>query len=319
MRKLAIAALVLVTLLALGHGSGSQPTRDSVAAATKELGLDFESSFVDVGEVTLHVVSVGPPDGPPVLLLHGYPEFWYAWRGPAAELARAGFRVVMPDQRGYHLSDKPSGSGSYTYQKLAADMIGLLDAQGHAEVALGAQDQGGRVAWRLVMESPERFSRFAVIDIGHPKGYADFQSDEETVSWYRTFLQIPWLPGFTARLGNWWLLASNLRATSVEGAFPDEELDFYRFAWDHDGAIHSMGEWYRAPHELITGNQQVVVPTLFILAENDAFIPSDASRAGMKFLDNGELLELGSGTHWVAGEEPERIGQILIDFFTQAD
>ena len=243
MRSLATTAIVVVLLLAAGHWSGSQPERDSVAAASEELGVDFEGRRVDVGEVTLHVVFAGPEDGPPVVLLHGFPEFWYAWRGPAAVLARAGFRVIVPDQRGYNLSDKPSGDAAYSLAKLVPDVVGLVDALGYERVALGAQDMGAGVAWRLVQTEPSRVSRFAVIDVGHPQGYADVETEEETISWYRTFLQIPWLPGYTARLGDWWLLASNLRATSAPGAFPDEELDQFRSAWDRDGAIHSMGDW----------------------------------------------------------------------------
>ncbi len=316
MRKLVIGGIVIGLLLVLGHWSGSQPERDSVAAASDELGVPFESRFIDVGEVTLHVVFAGPENGPPVLLLHGFPEFWYAWRGPGAVLARAGFRVIIPDQRGYNLSDKPAGPDSYGLPELVLDVVGLMDALGYERVALGAQDMGAGVAWRLVQTRPERVSRFAVIDVGHPSGYTEFETSEDTVSWYRTFLQIPWLPGYTARLGNWWLLASNLRETSAPGAFPDEELDQFRSAWDRDGAIHSMADWYRAPWTSPdVSDPRVATPTLLILAADDAFIPSDLSRAGMKYLDEGKLLELGSGSHWVVGEEPERIGEILVEFF----
>ena len=71
-------------ILLLGQWSGSQPERDSVSAASAELDLEFASRRIDVGELTLHVVFAGPEDGPPIVLLHGFPEFWYAWRGPAA-------------------------------------------------------------------------------------------------------------------------------------------------------------------------------------------------------------------------------------------
>ena len=211
MRKLGIAALVILLLLVLGHCSGSQPQRDAVAAASAELDTAFEARFVEVGDVKLHVVMAGPEDGEPVLLLHGFPEFWYAWRGPAAVLARAGFRVIMPDQRGYNLSDKPGDVSSYRVDRLVGDVVGLIDALGYDRVALAVQDWGGAVGWRAVIEHPDRISRFAVIDAFHP--LAQGEADESTISWYRTFLQIPWLPGYTARLGNWRLLTNNLRAT----------------------------------------------------------------------------------------------------------
>jgi pimeloyl-ACP methyl ester carboxylesterase len=193
--------------------------------------------------------------------------------------------------------------------------VGLLDALGYEQTMLGAQDMGARVAWRLVTSHADRIERFAVIDFGHPYGY-ETETDQETVSWYRTFLQIPWLPGYTARLGNWSVLTSSLRDSSADGAFPEHEMEQFRSAWDRDGAIHTMGTWYRGAFDPLEGDGRVSTPTLVIQAKNDAFIPTDLSEVGMQYLDNGERLELGSGTHWVAGEEPERIGQILVDFFT---
>lgn len=315
MRTLAIAGVAILLLLALGHWSGSQPDRDAVAAASAELGIPFEARFVDVGDVTLHVVFAGPENGSPVILLHGFPEFWYAWRGPAAVLAQAGFRVILPDQRGYNLSDKPSDPASYRLAHLVGDVVGLIDALGYERVDLGVQDWGGAVGWRVVIEHPDRISRFAVVDASHP--LARGAGDENTISWYRTFLQIPWLPGYTARLGNWSLLTRNLRATSAPGAFPEDEMDQYRSAWDRDGAIHTMGAWYRAEAWPLSSDGLIQTPTLVIVAEDDRFIPADRTRASLRFLDDGELLELGSGTHWVTGEEPERIGKILVDFFAR--
>jgi len=311
--KLGAFVAFVCALVAVGYWSGSQPERDAVAAARNELGIDFEREFVDVGEVRLHVVMAGPAEGKPVLLLHGFPEFWYAWRGPAAVLARAGFRVILPDQRGYNRSSKPAEVEAYGMKSLVGDVVGLLDALGYERVMLGAQDWGGAVGWRTVIEHPERIERFAVIGSPHPLAQGD--GGEETVSWYRSFLQIPWLPGYSARLGNWYLLASNLRASSVPGAFPDRELDYFRSAWDREGAIHSMGAWYRNDHWPLEGDGRVRIPTLVILAEKDLFIPASATRASLEHVDQGRLLELGSGTHWVAGEQPERIGEILVGFF----
>ena len=313
MRKAAVGIVLVVLLMGVGHWSGVQPERDARIAATKELGVRFEGRTVNVGELSLHVVFAGPEDGAPVVLLHGFPEFWYAWRGPAAVLARAGHRVIIPDQRGYNRSDKPSGKGAYRLDRMVGDVLGLIDVLGYERVDLAAQDVGGRVGWRLMIDHPERVQRFAVIDAPHP--LAKGEGAANTISWYRTFLQIPFVPGFTARLGNWKLLTSNLRETSADGAFPEGEMDQFRSAWDRDAAIHSMGAWYRAEPLPVDGAARVSNPTLVILAENDRFIPAAITRASLDFLGSGTLVELGSGTHWVASEEPERIGGLLVDFF----
>ena len=308
-------AIAVAAIGFIGHFSGNQPDRDSVAAAREELGVELETRFVDVGDVTLHVVLAGPADGEPVVLLHGFPEFWYAWRGPLATLARAGFRVIVPDQRGYNLSDKPPNVDAYRIDRLAADVDGLIAALGYDDAFLAGHDWGGGVAWWTVLAHPERIRKFAVIDTPHPFAGRDFESADETVSWYRTFLQIPWIPGWTARLGNWAMLSNALRDTSRPGTFPDHAMDQFRSAWDRDGAIHTMGMWYRAPWVEFDGDGRVAVPTLVLVAADDPYIPADLTRRSSLFLDQGEVRELGSGTHWVIQEEPERIGNILAEFF----
>lgn len=317
MRNLSIAAVVLLALGVAGQLSGIQPDRDAVAAANAELGAGFEGRRIDVGEVTLHVVFAGPEDGPPVVLLHGFPEFWYAWRGPAAVLARAGFRVIVPDQRGYNRSDKPAGAANYGLRHLVGDIVGLVDALGYERVSVGCQDMGSAVGWRLLLEAPERIDRFAVVNAGHPRAWRDLRGVESEISWYRTFLQIPWLPGYVARLNNWALLAGSLRDTSAPGAFPEAEMNQLRAAWDRGGAIHTMADWYRAepwPWEGSDADAHVTRPVLLLLSARDAFIPPDAARATGDWADDFTLAELGSGTHWVTAEEPERIGQLLLRF-----
>ena len=306
---------VLLAIAAIGQISGNQPDRDAVAAARSELGIELESRRVDVGEVTLHVVLAGPVDGPPVVLLHGFPEFWYAWRGPMAVLARAGFRVIVPDQRGYNASDKPGEVEAYGIEHLAGDIAGLIDALGYREVSLSGHDWGGGVAWRVVLDYPDKIRRFAVLDTPHPKTFDDYKSDEEAISWYRTFILLPYLPAWSARIANWALLTGSLRDTSQPGTFPEPVMDQFRSAWDRDGAMTSMGAWYRAPSSVSKNSQRVATPTLVIVAPNDAYIPGDMTRHSMDYLENGRLLELETGTHWSIQEQPEKIGKILVDFF----
>ena len=178
-----------------------------------------------------------------------------------------------------------------------------------------SSDLGGAVGWRVVIDHPDRVERFAVIDAFHPLATAS--ESEEVSSWHRTFLQLPYLPGYLARLGNWWLLTTTQRGNSAPGAFSDEELDQLRTAWDRDGAIHSMGQWYRADSLPVEGDGRVRTPTLVILAKDDSYIPASGTRASLEFLEDGELLELDYGTHWVSTEEPQRIGEILTGFFVR--
>jgi pimeloyl-ACP methyl ester carboxylesterase len=321
LRRLAITlGLVAIALVGL-HRSGAQPRLDAVAAAREAFGMPFESSRVDVGDVSLHVVQAGPVDGPAVLLLHGFPEFWYAWSAVGAELARNGFRVILPDQRGYGDSDKPRDVASYRTELLADDAAGLITALGHERAFVVAHDWGGGVAWRLALQHPERVAKLAILDTPHPDVELVLpKSDEETTSWYRTFFQLPLVPEETARWGDWKLLSDSLRNTSKPGAFPDEKLALYRSAWDRDGAFGTMVHWYRAAYRFPdpqTAPRRVTVPTLVLVAADDAFIPGDLTRASVELCDDGTLVELGSGTHWVAQEEPERLAKLLAEFFAK--
>jgi len=319
-RKLALVLGLFVVLGAIGHISGNQPPRDAVAAAQHELGIPLDAERVRVGEVELFVVQAGPRDGKPVVLLHGFPEFWYAWKGVIKPLADAGFRVIVPDQRGYDLSDKPPGVASYQIDRLGDDIAGLIQALGHDEACVAAHDWGGGVAWNLAIRHPERVRKLAVIDTPHPQAGRDVASKEQKVSWYRTFFQIPWLPEEVARWGNWYATARMLRETAKPGAFPDAKLDLYRSAWDRDAAYGTMVDWYRAAYRFWpndTGERRVSVPTLILLAPGDAFIASDLTRASLRYLDDGRLVELPGGTHWVLQEEPERVAAILTGFFAE--
>src|SRR5690606_31267505 len=118
--------------------------------------LTLVSRFVATNGVTLHVVQSGPEDGPLVLLLHGFPEFWYGWRHQIQPLAQAGFRVWAPDQRGYNLSDKPRGLDAYRLDTLALDIVGLIDAAGRDRAIVVGHDWGAVVAWWLALHHAER-------------------------------------------------------------------------------------------------------------------------------------------------------------------
>ena len=310
--------LLLAALLALGHWSGNQPRLDAVDAARRELGIELDARRVPVGDIELFVVRAGPPDGPPVVLLHGFPEFWYAWKDVIAPLAKAGFRVILPDQRGYGDSDKPAGVDAYAVDTLGDDAANLIAALGYPSAFVVAQDWGGAVAWNLALRHPDRVRKLAVIDTPHPDARLAGDTMEDKISWYRTYFQVPGLPEESARWGNWWLLSRILRATAAPGAFPDEKLDLYRSAWDRDGAFGTMVNWYRAAFRSRPRAEEprrVELPVLLLLVAEDAFIPADLTRASLPLLDDGELVELGSGTHWVVQEEGERVAKLLISFF----
>ena len=127
----------------------------------------LRDGYAEVGDVVLHYVEAG--EGPLVVLLHGFPEFWYGWRQQIEPLVEAGFRVVAPDLRGYNLSSKPDGFADYTADKLADDVRGLIRELGAESALVVGHDWGGSVAWTLAMNHPEVVDRLAILNAAHPR------------------------------------------------------------------------------------------------------------------------------------------------------
>ena len=130
------------------------------------MGDGLREGYAEVGEATLHYVEAG--DGPMVVLLHGFPEFWYGWRQQIEPLVDAGFRVVAPDLRGYNLSSKPEAFADYTADKLATDVRGLIRELGAESAMVVGHDWGGSVAWSLAMNHPEVVDRLVILERGAP-------------------------------------------------------------------------------------------------------------------------------------------------------
>jgi pimeloyl-ACP methyl ester carboxylesterase len=323
MRFARIAAISVAALALAGVAawkSGDSPAVDEVARAAERIGLPLESRRLDVGEIELHAVLAGPEDGPPVLLLHGYPEFWYSWHGALGALARAGFRVAAPDLRGYNRSDKPPGAGVYTDLHYEQDAIGLLDALGWDTANLAGHDVGGGTAWRLVFSHPERFRRAVVFNVGHPLAWAQArpQDDPDTVSWWRAVFRWPFVPELMARAGGWWLHRYYLRSTSRPGTFDDGELAVYRGAWARDGAITTMIHGFRAPDvplPAIPADGRPPIPVRLVWGERDAFVSREAAALTEAYLPAGEVRTWPDAGHWLLLEEPERVAAEMIEFF----
>ncbi|MEO8197938.1 MAG: alpha/beta fold hydrolase, partial [Thermoanaerobaculia bacterium] len=220
--------------------------------AAEQPGLDLRERFLDLPGVRLHVVEAGPADGKPLLLLHGFPEFWWGWRRQIPALAAAGRRVVVPDLRGYNLSGKPKGIRAYGLDPLTDDLRGLLDdlgGAGGAPTDVVAHDWGGAVAWLGALRFPERFARLAVLNIPHPAVMRQFlrhDREQRRRSRYIFYFQLPFLPERKIRAAGFRAFRSIFKRTSRPGTFSAEDLETYVDATRQPGALTAMLNWYRA-------------------------------------------------------------------------
>lgn len=315
---------VLALAVFVAWKSGDAPPLDEVARAAERSGLALESRQLDVGEVELHVVLAGPQHGPPLVLLHGYPECWYSWHGALAPLVRAGFRVAVPDLRGYNRSGKPRGVDAYTDLHYERDVIGLLDALGWQTAYLAGHDVGGGTAWRLVFSHPTRFRRAVVFNVGHPLAWAAArpQDDPDAVSWWRAVFRWPFVPELMSRAGDWWLITYYLRGTSRAGTFDDAELAVYKGAWAREGALTAMVNGFRAPDAPVAGmtaDGRPPIPVRVVWGERDAFVPRKGATLTEAYLPPGEVRYWPDASHWLLVEEPERVAGEMIAFFGEGE
>jgi epoxide hydrolase 4 len=280
----------------------------------------LESLSFQNGAVRLHAIAAGPHDGPVVVLLHGFPEFWYGWLRQIESLAAAGFRVIVPDQRGYNLSSKPSGVAAYALPELVSDVVAIADQLGRQKIFLAGHDWGAAVAWSAALLYPQRIAKLGVLNVPHPSVMRKFLSTRPRQllrSWYMFFFQLPWLPeavfsAFNFRIGSQALLRS-----SRPGTFSAEDLAQYRAAWSQPGALTGMINWYRALFRArIKFSDKIVrVPTRILWGERDAFLLAEMARESLRYCTNAELFTFANATHWLQHEEAARVSELLIDFF----
>lgn len=284
----------------------------------------MEHHRIATNGIRLHVIEAGPIDGPLLILLHGFPEFWYGWRHQIDALAARGYRVWAPDLRGYNLSDKPEGIEAYRLDALAADVAGLIDASGRGRALLVGHDWGGALAWWVAGAFPERVERMVVINAPHPLVmWRQLRRDPAQLlrSWYVFLFQLPRLPEALARRHDWSWLARALRDSSRPGTFTAEDLALYRQAWSRPGAIRAMLHWYRAALQrppLTPTLPRVGVPTLLLWGCRDRFLGQAMARESITLCDEGTLHVFEEASHWLHQEEPEAVNARIDGFLRPA-
>ena len=283
---------------------------------------------VEVDGVHVHVATAGPEDGPLVVLLHGFPEFWYGWRKQIPALAAAGFRVVAPDQRGYGLSDKPPRIADYDLDELAGDVLGLIAAFDRERAHVVGHDWGAAVAWHLGIHAPDRIDRLGILNVPHPAAFSRALRElprQWLRSWYIAFFQLPRIPEMVLSARDHRVLRDALARTSRPGTFTSDDLARYAEMWSQPEAVRAMIDWYRAPRLAVWARRsrhgkdgRVRVPTLILWGEGDAFLSPVLARWSLERCEDGRLERLPDATHWLHHEEPERVNDLLRAFLTSA-
>ena len=254
------------------------------------------------------------------MLLHGFPELWYTWRRQLPALAQAGHRAVAVDLRGYNLSSRPPGTGSYGTKIVAGDVARLIEALGRAQADVVGHDWGAGVAWALAMEHAARVRRLAVLNGPHPvRLLAALRRPSQLVkSWYLLFFQLPWLPEVIVRRDRFLLLREGFASPPAQpGAYTEEDIERYVAAWEADGAVRAMLAYYRAMRRRSGAPRirRIDTPVLAIWGDDDPHLERDLAEPPAKLVPDVRVVHLASASHWVHADQPARVNELLIEHF----
>ena len=289
--------------------------------AAADSSISLEPGRVRANGLHFSCIVCGPEDGPAVVLLHGFPEIAFGWRKQIPALAAAGFRVVVPDQRGYGRSSKPDGVSAYALDLLAEDVVAIAASLGHDEFALVGHDWGGIVAWHVAGRHAAHVRRLAILNAPNldvMAGYTLRHPLQLLRSSYVAAFQLPFVPEIALGAADHALLSASLTSSSRPGIFTPAELDVYREAWSQPGALTAMLNWYRAaargvPRERV----RIALPVLVVWGDRDVALQPSLAEASAELCDDVAVVHVESAGHWVQHEEPARVNELLVAFLGQ--
>jgi pimeloyl-ACP methyl ester carboxylesterase len=278
------------------------------------------SRFIDGDGIRLHAKTLGPRDGPLVLLLHGFPARWSTWRAQMRALADAGFFVVAPDLRGVGESEKPPGVDAYSVLRFVDDVAAIIRGLDRERAFVAGHDFGGGVAWATAMSRPELVTRLCTINSIHPVGIEKQMRRWAQIkkSWYVFFFLLPRLP-------EWWLSRNDFRFVKrslMDDGLTAESVDDVIAGLRHEGAMHATVDWYRASFRDVAKKRfvpaKVDAPMLSIWGDRERHFVPELAEPPADFVPNARVAHVPDGGHWVHHEAPEKVSALLIEHFTVA-
>ncbi|PSN12120.1 epoxide hydrolase [filamentous cyanobacterium CCT1] len=276
-----------------------------------------QHGFLDTNGVRLHYVSRG--QGPLMLFLHGFPEFWYSWRHQLDYFADR-YTCVALDLRGYNDSDKPEGLEAYRLDVLVEDVRGAMAALGHDQMVLVGHDWGGAIAWAFAYAHPECLHSLIVMNIPHPAKFAEgLRTPQQLLkSWYIAAFQLPLLPELLLQASDYWMIEQILRGMAIDKTtFSDADLQAYKAAAAKPGALTAMINYYRSFAQSGQWQQSwgvLEVPTLLIWGEDDAALGKELSVGTEAYVSNLRLRYIPQCSHWVQQERPQQVNALMREF-----
>eukprot|EP00053_Salpingoeca_punica_P007554 m.68837 g.68837 ORF g.68837 m.68837 type:complete len:343 (+) comp14207_c0_seq1:253-1281(+) len=279
--------------------------------------------YLDVDNgVKLHYVTKG--SGPLMLLLHGFPEFWYSWRFQIDEFSKT-HKVVAIDMRGYNLSSKPSGIASYRLEILAADVARVVERFGEKSCILVAHDWGGVVAWQVAHLYPEIVSKLVIMNAPHPAAFEKNVSFKQFLaSWYIFLFQLPFFPEFISSMNDMQQMTAALTGKKMgvknRNNLTKEDLECFKYAGSQPGATTAAINYYRNLWRNVPtpATKLVKCPTLLIWGEDDGALVKSLNNGIEAFVPKIRVHYVPNCSHWVNQDNPEEVNKAMREFLSTA-
>lgn len=283
----------------------------------------MKSAFIKVNNIQLHYVEEG--SGELVILLHGFPEFWYSWRNQIPVLSKK-YRVVAPDMRGYNLSEKPANVSDYNMNMLAKDIAELVKALGEEKAIVVGHDWGAAVAWAVAALHPEVVKKLAILNVPHPsemkRALMSFNFSQLKKSWYIFFFQLPFLP--ERIVGTQRFFKVTFEGMSLnKNAFNQEDVKKYVEAYQQPGMVKSAIAYYRAAFREIFSSKtetrypKINAPVLMLWGEHDKALGKELTYNTKNYCEKGcEIIYDSTSGHFIQHDNPELVNRSLLHFFS---
>ena len=288
--------------------------------AVDQLGVPARSITMAVNGLQIHAVVAGPENGPLVLLLHGFPENWTAWRHSFRPLVDAGYRGIAPDQRGYNLSDKPAGVHNYRLDALAADVHELIRASDRETAIIVGHDWGGSVAWQTAMDYPEAVDKLIIMNSPHPAAFVREIKEnpaQQQRSWYMLFFQLPWLPELMLGQSPLETESFFFRHSAVnQNAYSSYDLHGLAMSMSQPHALTGMLNYYRAAFRYRPAGITRVIktPTLIVWGEDDVALGKSLTYGIQQWVPNVKIHYISNCGHWVQNEAADEVNAEMLAF-----
>lgn len=281
----------------------------------------WQEDYIITNGVKLHYVTQG--EGKLMLMLHGFPEFWYSWRHQIPESAR-DYKVVALDLRGYNDSDKPKDVSAYQISELVNDIKGVIQGLGYESCILVGHDWGGMIAWYLAYTYPQLVDKLIVMNIPHPAKFTEaLRSNPQQLlrSWYIFFFQLPLLPELLFQWDDYRLIASSFIDMAIDKrAFSEADLNAYKDAAAKRGALPAMLNYYRNVFPGLWNQRQwdiLPIPTLLIWGENDTALGKELTYNTKDYVSDLQIRYIPNCSHWVQQEQPQLVNQYMREFLAK--